>query len=262
MLLELNILQQRLSVLLHANVILDLISRSLYWQSEVVHVQGAPNSDLPEVTAIIDGVASGRSATNPLSILGHKANFGHTVSGAGILAILVACAVLHNRQVPGQMNLQVPARKLRESETILLPRVTTKISKGEVGSMVGTISGTSASGDNVHLGMLHSPQHTSIAFKPSRVQLLDTTELDVHATDPQITCDVLIIGAGATGVFLARDLASSGKTVALVETSSTIGGVWRDNNYFGLFLHQYGVRNAPVATELISVCRLHIDVPL
>ena len=88
-------------------------------------------------------------------------------------------------------------------------------------------------------------QHSAVGDKsePLHIKLLPITpQLNSQVQDTQLTCDVLIVGAGATGVFLARDLASSGKTVVLVEKANRIGGVWRNNDYYGLFLHQYGVR--------------------
>jgi len=57
---------------------------------------------------------------------------------------------------------------------------------------------------------------------------------------PAYLADCIVAGGGIVGLCFARDLATLGYTVAVLEASATIGGAWSNNNYAGLRLHQPG----------------------
>ena len=50
----------------------------------------------------------------------------------------------------------------------------------------------------------------------------------------------VVVGAGVVGLCFARDVASLGYSVAVIERKDSIGGVWCDNEYPGLRLHGPG----------------------
>ena len=52
--------------------------------------------------------------------------------------------------------------------------------------------------------------------------------------------DAVVVGAGVVGLCFARDLASLGYRVAIIERRASIGGVWSENDYPGLRLHGPG----------------------
>jgi len=54
------------------------------------------------------------------------------------------------------------------------------------------------------------------------------------------TYDVCVVGAGAVGCNIARDVASCGYSVLLLERDNEVGGVWAKNKYPGLRLHAPG----------------------
>ncbi|MEX1281343.1 MAG: NAD(P)/FAD-dependent oxidoreductase, partial [Acidimicrobiia bacterium] len=59
---------------------------------------------------------------------------------------------------------------------------------------------------------------------------------DVHWTDgppPDLDLDVLVIGAGVSGLCLAAKLDRLGIPVRVVERRDSVGGTWRDNRYPG-----------------------------
>jgi thioredoxin reductase len=59
-------------------------------------------------------------------------------------------------------------------------------------------------------------------------------------TKEEVGVDALIVGGGIMGVCIARDLASCGYHVALVEKEARLGGVWIHNNYPSLRLQGLG----------------------
>jgi hypothetical protein len=67
---------------------------------------------------------------------------------------------------------------------------------------------------------------------------VDTIPLRLEAP-PEF--DVCVVGAGAVGCAIARDVASTGFTVLLVEADAVVGGVWHRNKYPNLRLHAPGV---------------------
>ena len=52
--------------------------------------------------------------------------------------------------------------------------------------------------------------------------------------------DVVVVGGGIMGVCVARDLASAGHSIHLIEKEAELGGIWRLNNYPGLELQGMG----------------------
>ena len=52
--------------------------------------------------------------------------------------------------------------------------------------------------------------------------------------------DAVVVGAGVVGLCFARDLASLGYRVAIIERRASMGGVWSENDYPGLRLHGPG----------------------
>ena len=52
--------------------------------------------------------------------------------------------------------------------------------------------------------------------------------------------DIAVIGAGFVGICVARDLASLGYRVLVLEDRGEIGGIWATNDYPGLRLHGPG----------------------
>ena len=122
--------------------------------------QGNPNSVVPEVQSIIQGVGMGRTSNDPLVILGHKANFGHTVSAAGVVAVVVSSLALWKRQIPGHLNVTEPMKQIREFDGLMLPESKALMDKEQ--EAYSSISGTSASGDNVHFVLQQHSQHRQI----------------------------------------------------------------------------------------------------
>src|SRR5262245_27907936 len=67
------------------------------------------------------------------------------------------------------------------------------------------------------------------------------------------TADVIVIGAGASGLAAARELVDAGRKVIVVEARERIGGrVWTDRSLPGLALDMgatwvHGVRGNPIA---------------
>ena len=118
------------------------------------HFTGSPSSDVPELTGIIDAIAYARGV--PLVLAGHKANIGHTGYAAGIVALIASVLMLHHKQVPVQANVPDPIHLVSSTPSILLPNI--QVSNLPSGVLFSSISGTSASGDNVHL-VLKSCSH-------------------------------------------------------------------------------------------------------
>ena len=66
------------------------------------------------------------------------------------------------------------------------------------------------------------------------------SHLHVQLSTTHITAHAVVVGAGIVGLCFARDLASLGYDVVLLERSSSVGGTWSTNDYPGLRLHQPG----------------------
>merc|ERR1712166_32541 len=121
-----------------------------------LHAMGSAASDVPEIYAVANGLASG-TRSNPLMLAGHKANCGHSVSASGLVAMLVTTMAMQHHQVPVHLNVTKCSRSIRDRPSLMLPIACP--AELEVGSLhFASISGTSASGDNVHLVLKHDPE--------------------------------------------------------------------------------------------------------
>jgi aryl carrier-like protein len=117
-----------------------------------LHAMGASASDRPEVAAMAKVFAGGDARAVPLVLASHKDRIGHTVSASGVLALIVSTLILEHRQVPSTIHVQEPLTKIRDTKDIVVPTGGAP-SLLAVGSICSSISGTSASGDNVHIIM-------------------------------------------------------------------------------------------------------------
>ena len=70
--------------------------------------------------------------------------------------------------------------------------------------------------------------------------LLAAIDMAPVASTTHNTAHAVVVGAGIVGLCFARDLASLGYDVVLLERSSSVGGTWSTNDYPGLRLHQPG----------------------
>ena len=119
------------------------------------HGMGNPPSDVPELTGLVAALATARDSE--LVLLGHKANFGHSVCAAGLVSVMVSALALQQHMVPAHLNVETPLDIVRDAEGVLLP-VGSHALLGSVGStLCASMSGTSVSGDNVHMVLQHHP---------------------------------------------------------------------------------------------------------
>ena len=82
---------------------------------------------------------------------------------------------------------------------------------------------------------------TSHDLSVSPSSLFAAADMDpVVPTNHITTAHAVVVGAGIVGLCFARDLASLGYEVVLLERSSSVGGTWSTNDYPGLRLHQPG----------------------
>ena len=115
-----------------------------------LHAMGNLASDGPEVMAMQLALA-GSESTNPLLLLGHKANFGHSVSAAGIMAVITTTLAVTHQSVPVHLNVSRPIAMIAETPTLDLPTERSVKLKPAYEALAASISGTSFSGDNSHL---------------------------------------------------------------------------------------------------------------
>ena len=123
-----------------------------------VHATGNNDFDWPEVEAISAATGGGRAidgASAPLVLAGHKANYGHTQSATGLVALVASVLAMQHRSIPKHLNVAHPADIVTE-HSLLLPTDAAHQFEYE-GYLLGCINGTSVSGDNVHLVLKHSP---------------------------------------------------------------------------------------------------------
>ena len=116
------------------------------------HGMGNPPSDLPELSGLLLSLAP-RQRREALVLAGHKANFGHSVCAAGVISLALSTLTLQHGVVPvhlGVVDLVPILEKAQESMFLPVQRPM-KLNEpaGEV--WYGSVSGTSVSGDNVHL---------------------------------------------------------------------------------------------------------------
>merc|ERR1712194_450018 len=88
-----------------------------------------------------------------LVLLGHKANFGHSVHAAGLISTMVSALAMQQQVVPAYLNVDKPIRILRETDAVLLPVGSHAFLDSAASMLRASISGTSVSGDNVHIVM-------------------------------------------------------------------------------------------------------------
>lgn len=76
-----------------------------------------------------------------------------------------------------------------------------------------------------------------------------------HSEWPERTVDVVVIGAGPSGLNAARDLKKAGKTVAVVEARDRVGGRTWSQEIDGHFLEIGGQWISPDQTELLDLVK-------
>ena len=119
-------------------------------QVKLVHAMGSSTSDNAEVAAVLKPLAAAHPQDSPLVVMGHKANIGHSVEAAGVIAMIVTVLALQHRKSSCLINVHELSRKLRLTTRILIPAHALVLLTGR-GMTSASISGTSVSGDNVNL---------------------------------------------------------------------------------------------------------------
>eukprot|EP00656_Telonema_subtile_P051149 TRINITY_DN6818_c0_g1_i4.p1 TRINITY_DN6818_c0_g1~~TRINITY_DN6818_c0_g1_i4.p1 ORF type:complete len:721 (-),score=177.91 TRINITY_DN6818_c0_g1_i4:271-2433(-) len=117
-----------------------------------LHATGNPASDGPEVDGVLRTLLP-PDRQSILTILGHKANVGHSVAASGVLGIIVTALSLQKRMVPATLHLQKQLKNLRDKKQLLIPAEVVNLHTG--GKVLASINGTSVSGDNVNLIVQH-----------------------------------------------------------------------------------------------------------
>ena len=167
------------------------------------HGMGNPPSDVPELTGLVAALATARDSE--LVLLGHKANFGHSVCAAGLVSVVVSALALQQNMVPAHLNIETQLDVMRDAEGVLLP-VGSHALLSSVGSTMSTsVSGTSISGDNAHAVQQQCQRdlcHPPIRFAVAR-QCAVLTEQSLHATIPR----VMVNNHGAKTTLMADMLA-------------------------------------------------------
>jgi acyl transferase domain-containing protein len=75
------------------------------------HGTGTPVGDPIETRALGEVLCEGRSESEQCIIGSVKSNIGHLESGSGIAGLIKAALVLHNRQIPKNLNYETPNPK-------------------------------------------------------------------------------------------------------------------------------------------------------
>ena len=146
----------------------DALMRSAVHRNDInfchLHGMGNPASDEPEVMGLT--AALDRSPSNPLALAGHKATFGHTISVAGIVAVVFSVLSMQHGMVPAHVNVEHVTEMVRNNLTVTLPVGKPFELNAKGGKTISSISGLSGSGDNVHLMLSHNDK-----LAKDRVQL-------------------------------------------------------------------------------------------
>ena len=82
------------------------------------------------------------------------------MSAAGVLGVVAMCIAMSERCIPGQLNLDTALPAIQGCQGLALSSEHLEMNKDQ--SVVGTVSGTSASGDNIHLVLQQTMQHRSL----------------------------------------------------------------------------------------------------
>lgn len=125
-----------------------------------LHAMGRKGSDEPEAVGVIRALSALRGDSTTV-LAGHKACTGHTIAASGIVSVIATATVLEHRRVPRHLNVRRPFKSISEASDIVhLPIRSSQILP--MGPLNGSISGTSISGDNVHLVLQHSGQQSGV----------------------------------------------------------------------------------------------------
>lgn len=120
------------------------------------HLMGNPSSDQPELAGLLKAFDDASRGT-AMVLVGHKANFGHSISVAGLMSVITTSVVLEHGVVPVHLRVSDVVARLKQATMMSLPvELATVLECSIDGERLGAISGTSASGDNVHLVMQHA----------------------------------------------------------------------------------------------------------
>ena len=213
------------------------------------HGTGTSLGDPIEAGSLMRAALAARKS--PLPVGGVKANLGHAEPAAGATGLLKLALGLR----VGEASLNAQLRSLNphvghsvHGAKCALPKQLAKVAFGSGGvssfGYAGTITHTvlSVARGEVALPTLSSPLiYRRFAF-PWQVAVPDGKgSARASASSPSShDADLCIIGAGAIGLIVARDAASSGISSVLLEREGVIGGVWAKNEYPGLRLQVTG----------------------
>lgn len=119
----------------------------------------------------IENLAMAYRRDTPLPVGSHKANFGHLEAASGIVSLLKAVAVLQQRKIPAQVNLQQLAPEIAACMGHLkIATVHTELN--QAGPLFCAVSSFGFSGTNAH-AILQSAENTVVepplrAIEPSQ----------------------------------------------------------------------------------------------
>lgn len=116
------------------------------------HGTGTPVGDPIETRALGEVLCEGRSESEQCIIGSVKSNIGHLESGSGIAGLIKAALVLHNRQIPKNLNYETPNPNIPFKELKLeVPRENMSIpSKGDF-PPVSAVNSFGFGGTNAHV---------------------------------------------------------------------------------------------------------------
>ncbi|MFP5489306.1 MAG: flavin-containing monooxygenase, partial [Acidimicrobiia bacterium] len=165
----------------------------------------------------------------------------------------------------------LPAEMADEIRAAMVDVLTTPSADGTVEAAIGD------PGDELMVEMMRWCMADAIdeGYAPMFREDLGLTDRNVQWTDgrpPRIDRHTLVIGAGATGIIVAKRLLDLGIPFTIVERADDVGGTWRDNVYPGAAVdtpnHAYSFstgtrypwsRNFSPQPELIDYLRRSAD---
>ena len=119
-----------------------------------MHAMGNPARDIAEAGAIWEVLGERRPSSKPLVLISHKGSFGHTIAPSGLVALVSTVLVMQNRCVPCWASNTQPVDAIK---SMVLPTDFVAPLLNDSVMATTSISGTSTSGDNVHLILSEYP---------------------------------------------------------------------------------------------------------
>jgi len=112
-----------------------------------IHGEGQQVADTSEMHAVRNVLAA--SNDSGITLLNHKANFGHSVSASGIVAVITTIQAMKHRSVPRHLGVEHPMKCVKDAVGLTLPfKAAQALPAGEY---VAAVHGHAISGINAHL---------------------------------------------------------------------------------------------------------------